>query len=128
MKHYSKQREEVLNILKKSYDHPTAEEVYQKTVNLGLGMSKSTVYRNLNSLTEDGEIRKISVATGSDRYDHVEKEHNHVICNQCGKVYDFEYKCITKQAIESIKKQTNMDSIMGEVILKGICEQCKSKI
>lgn len=127
MKHYSKQREEVFNILKNSYDHPTAEEVYQKTVNLELGMSKSTVYRNLNLLTEDGEIIKISVAAGPDRYDYIEKEHNHVICDTCGKVYDFEYDCITKQAIESIKKQTKMHSIFKSVIVKGICEKCKQK-
>ena len=54
MGNYSKQREEIINILKESYSHPTAEEVYllakEKNPNISLG----TVYRNLKLLTEEG--------------------------------------------------------------------------
>ena len=127
MKHYSKQREAVLNILKTSYHHPTAEEVYQKAIELKLGMSKSTVYRNLNLLTEEGTITKLSIATGPDRYDYIEKKHNHAICNICGEVCDFKCDAITHQIAESIQQQTSMDIIFDSVIVQGVCERCKSK-
>lgn len=30
MENYSKQREEILDVFKDSYDHPTAEEIYNR--------------------------------------------------------------------------------------------------
>lgn len=128
MKHYSKQREAILGILKDSYHHPTAEEVYQQTVDMQLGMSKSTVYRNLNLLTEEGVVLKLSTVAGADRYDYIEKQHHHAICHLCGKVYDFHCDVMTNQVLEAIKKQTNMETIGKSIIVQGICEECQSKI
>ena len=65
---HSKQRDAIISELCQRYDHPTAEELYlalkMKMPNLSLG----TVYRNLNMLSEDGTIQKISVG----RADHAD--------------------------------------------------------
>ena len=59
MEKYSKQREEIINILKESYAHPTAEEVYLLAKEKNPSISRGTVYRNLNFLVEKGEIIKM---------------------------------------------------------------------
>ena len=124
MKNYSKQREEVLDIVKSSYSHPTAEEVYQDLKSKGGASSRSTVYRNLGLLEEDETIKKIAISNKPDRYDYIRKPHNHVICSKCGKIADFEYDFRARQIIEAIKEDTNMDTELDSIVVMGICNEC----
>ena len=127
MKNYSKQREELLNILKNSRSHPTAEERYEKAKEKIPSVSRGTVYRNLKDLVDEGYIIKISMASGADRYDYIHKKHNHIICKYCGMVKDFEYDFDLKNVKLSVIKQTEMDPLLDGVIVYGICGKCKEK-
>ena len=127
MKNYSKQREEILEVLKKSYDHPTAEQIYERVKEEGSTSSKGTVYRNLNVLVENSLILKIPTQDGADRYDYVRKKHNHVICKNCGIVYDFEYEFDLKPIKDTIIKQTKTEPFLETVIVYGICDNCIKK-
>ena len=91
MENYSKQREEIIEVLENAYDHPTAEEIYTRLKENLSTSSRSTVYRNLALLVNKKAILKIATPVGPDRYDLVRKEHNHAICLECGKVFDFIY-------------------------------------
>jgi len=125
MEKYSRQREEVLNILKESYEHPTAESIYLSLKAKGSTASKGTVYRNLALLCEKGIIEKISIQNGPDRYDYLKKPHNHAICTKCNNVYDFEYDFNTKKLEKAIKEQTDIKKISNYIIVQGICEECE---
>lgn len=128
MKNYSKQRDDLLNILKNSKSHPTAEELYEKVKEKIPNVSRGTVYRNLKDLVDEDYIIKISMPDGADRYDYIHKKHNHVICKYCGKVRDFEYNFDSKKAKLSVLEQTGMDSFLDGIIVYGVCEKCKSKL
>lgn len=128
MKNYSKQREDLLNILKNSKTHPTAEELYEKVKKEIPNVSKGTVYRNLKELVEENYIIKISMADGADRYDYIHKEHNHIICKYCGNVKDFEYNFDSKKAKQSIVDQTGVEPFLDGVIVYGVCKRCKGKL
>ena len=47
MENYSKQREEIIEVLENSKNHPTAEEIYLKLKEGLSTSSRSTIYRNL---------------------------------------------------------------------------------
>ena len=128
MKNYSKQREDLLNILKNSSSHPTAEELYEKTKEKIPSVSRGTVYRNLKDLVDEGYIIKISMASGADRYDYIHKKHNHIICKSCGTVKDFEYNFDLEDVKQSVIKQTEVSPLLDGVIMYGICEKCKKKL
>ena len=128
MKNYSKQRDDLLSILKNSKSHPTAEELYEKVKEKIPNVSRGTVYRNLKDLVDEDYIIKISMADGADRYDYIHKKHNHVICKYCGKVKDFEYDFDSKKAKLSVLEQTGMESLLDGIIVYGICEKCKGKL
>ena len=128
MKNYSKQREDLLNILKNSSSHPTAEELYEKTKEKIPSVSRRTVYRNLKDLVDEGYIIKISMASGADRYDYIHKKHNHIICKSCGTVKDFEYNFDLEDVKQSVIKQTEVSPLLDGVIMYGICEKCKEKL
>lgn len=125
MKNYSKQREEIIEVIKNSYNHPTAEDIYMIVKAKDPAVSRSTVYRNLGLLVEDGMIQKISMLVGPDKYDYKRIPHNHVICTKCGKILDFEYNFQLEKLKESIKKQTGIEISSKNIAIEGICENCK---
>jgi len=126
MSNYSKQREEVLEVLKNSYNHPTAEEIYLILKSNNSKSSRSTVYRNLNLLQKENIIKKIPMSDGPERYDYFKKPHNHIICANCGKVVDFNFDFSSRQIIDAIKEDTNMDTNLRSITVEGICSSCNT--
>ena len=127
---YSRQRNIVSDIIKKSYDHPTAEEVYAVAVKELPTIGIATVYRNLNQLAEMGEIKRIPVMDGSDRFDGHLEEHYHMVCKCCGRLTDLRadedvIKDIKDKICESLNVKSDMTIELAPIVLKGTCEQCK---
>lgn len=127
MANYSKQREEIIEIVKELYNHPTAEEIYFLTKQKDSAVSRSTVYRNLNVLANMGMINQIAVSNGPDRYDYVpeRKKHGHAICSKCGEMYDFFYDFDMEPLKNSIFRQTRINEIDEGIVIKGICSSCQ---
>ena len=124
MNNYSKQREIILNVIKDMHTHPTAEEIIEKVHDIDKKISKSTVYRNINILVNNGIIRKISMPSGSDRYDYFHKIHNHIVCEKCGKVFDFNCE-LPIELKEAIMNQLHNKIILTDNIkINGICNDC----
>ena len=63
------QRSLVLEAVKELRCHVTADEVYDTIVQRHPDISKGTVYRNLNLLSDMGKIRKVEMLGGAVRYD-----------------------------------------------------------
>ena len=64
----TKQREEVLHSVKALCNHPSAEEVYAHVRTNNPNISKGTVYRNLNLLTDLNEISKVEIVEYAKNY------------------------------------------------------------
>ena len=90
-------------------------------------ISKSTVYRNINILVENGVIKRITIPNRPDRYDYLYDNHQHAICTECGKVFDFYYSFDKEKIEESIREQLGKEFEIDCVKIVGICENCKSK-
>jgi len=127
MNNYSKQREIILEVIKKNLIHPTAEQIYELVIKKDSKISKSTVYRNINILAKQGIIQKITMTSAPDRYDYIHEEHQHVICLECGKIFDFNYNFEVSKIQEAIKNQNNIEIDLDNITVQGICENCKSK-
>ena len=84
------QRQSVLNAVKELNMHATAEQVYEYVVRKHPAISKATVYRNLNQMSESGELLNIGNFHGSTRYDHNCHKHHHFVCEKCKLVFDVE--------------------------------------
>ena len=75
---YSRQREIILETLKKNVVHPTAEYLYGILQEKAPNISLATLYRNLNQLAENGIIKKIDGLEAPSHFDHNTHEHFHV--------------------------------------------------
>ena len=73
--------EEILDIINKSYEHYTAEQIYSVMKNRGDKIVLATVYNNLNKLTDNGAIRRITVEGSPDHYDKI-RRHDHLVCSK----------------------------------------------
>ena len=82
------QRAPVLEAVNALQCHATADEVYEAIKKEHPTVSKATVYRNLNLLSEMGEIRKMEIPGGADRFDHRCHDHCQGRGEQCGGVFD----------------------------------------
>lgn len=118
----SKQRDLIQNIVNASSTHPTAEEVYNKAREKMPNISLGTVYRNLNMLVENNNLRKLKTSTDTYRYDNSFLKHNHFICRVCDAVYDVD---INKVTFTKNLEGNIVESI--DVTYFGICKNCKFK-
>ena len=81
---YSRQREAIVQYLTGRTDHPSAESVYQALRQTHPNISLGTVYRNLGVLEENGQLMRIPMDNGSDRFDPNVVPHYHFLCRKCG--------------------------------------------
>ena len=78
------QRKLIRTILGSCHDHPTAETVFERARAIRPRIGFGTVYRNLSVLADDGEILRLPVPGGPDRFDGTVADHGHFYCRTCG--------------------------------------------
>ena len=122
MKHYSKQREAILEVLRKTDTHPTANWIYEKVREKIPNISLGTVYRNLSGLTADGEILKVEVGDGFEHFDGDMSPHLHLYCKGCGKIMDQKLK---SDYISRVAKESDFKTDTTIYVAYGICKNCK---
>jgi Fe2+ or Zn2+ uptake regulation protein len=122
----SKQREIILNALKNSTTHPTADELYQTIKVDNSNISLATVYRNLNLLYNMGQIKKISMASSPDRFDKTTANHYHVYCTKCNKVCDVTIEEVG-DAAKKVEELTGYKNIDYDIVFTGICPDCRDE-
>ena len=121
MKNYSKQREAILNALHSTDTHPTAAQVYAMVREALPNISLGTVYRNLDALTQSGDILSISVGDGNTHFDGDNSNHLHLHCGKCGKIYDLRIK---KDAMEYVVKESGFKPERMVCVVYGSCSDC----
>ena len=123
---YSRQREAIKENLMYRKDHPTADAVYLSIREEYPNISLGTVYRNLQLLTELGELQKIRIGDGLDHFDADTHQHYHFYCTKCGAVIDMDMDAIDE--INDIASKT-FDGIIEShnLTFSGICGRCIPK-
>ena len=77
--------------------HFTADELLKWARRRDKSVSRATVYRTLPLLTESGLVREMDFGGEHKFYDpnYAERpHHNHIICQDCGKIVEFESRKI----------------------------------
>ena len=121
------QRTLVLEAVNKLHCHASADQVYDEIRKEHPTISRGTVYRNLNRLSEMGKIRKMEIPGGPDRFDHRCHDHCHVKCERCGRVFDVDMAYIT--GLEKNITDTHGFAFTGyDILFRGICPECQHKV
>lgn len=123
----SRQRNEILNIVIDSCDHPNADTIYHRVKKIMPSISLGTVYRNLCLLVGQGLVRQISTSYGPDRYDKTLTEHSHFFCRDCKKLSDIENNFAGTDIYQKISADTGYKLDGMELIFRGVCKRCQDK-
>ena len=121
----TQQREVILEELRGTLTHPTADEIYVMVRKRLPRVSLGTVYRNLERMCEGGIIQKIDACGAQKRFDGNPKVHYHARCLECGRIDDVPIKP-TKRIEKAVMKEIDYKILGHKTMFLGICPKCKN--
>ena len=123
----TRQRGVILEVVRSTMDHPTADWVYRQTRRHLPRISLGTVYRNLKRLAEQGIIREIHTGGHPARFDGNTGRHYHIRCLGCGKVNDLPMSVDTRFE-EEAGRAMNYRVVGHQLEVQGLCPACQDLI
>ena len=123
----SRQRERILELLRSTGRHPSADWIYERMKGEFPNLSMGTVYRNLNILMDQGLIKKIDFGSTFDRFDAKTGPHYHFICERCGSVIDLEMP-VDDSLDERVSRATPYAVRRHRIEFYGICDRCRERV
>jgi len=118
------QRKIILDYLKSTKTHPTAQEVYLVVKKILPQISRATVYRNLKMLIQKKEILEINSEVC--HFDGNIFLHGHFVCQKCDKIFDINSLCRQCKVIK--KNKIKIGKVQGcNIIFYGLCKKCQKK-
>jgi Fur family ferric uptake transcriptional regulator len=121
------QRRLLLELLEEVDGHIDAKELYLRAAAKDQSISPATVYRNLNLFKQLGLIDERRLGKVSCYYEIKHSpEHQHLICQGCGKVIEFESPLV-KALMDTIQENYGFKTTKFELYLEGCCQECKDK-
>ena len=121
---HSKKRDAILNAIRSTKCHPSAEWVYQTLKPDHPDLSLGTVYRNLIFFQERGEIQSVGVVKGQERFDGTTAPHSHFVCNGCGCVIDLDAVKLNQDITRTVCDQYGLAVERHELTFYGLCPSC----
>ena len=119
----TRQRQIILEELRKVDTHPSADQVYETVRKRLPRISLGTVYRNLEILSELGEIQKLELGGDLKRFDRNSNKHYHIRCMNCGRVDDAPIAPLNQ--VEDELYGATVYTIIGHRLeFEGLCPQC----
>lgn len=123
----TKQRKVILEVLRNTTTHPTADWIYEQVRKEISNISLGTVYRNLKLLAEMGEISILDFGSSYSRFDGNPKNHYHFTCTECESVFDLEIPM--DQIIDKeISNRTPFIVESHRMEFYGKCSDCQNKM
>ena len=100
--------------------HPTAALVYDRVHQDHPTISRSTVYRVLSRMAEEGKILRLDVAGDDSRYDGEIRTHSHVRCRLCGAMAD-----LPQPEVGPLDGDGGFLIEACAVMYRGLCPDCR---
>ena len=130
-KYRTKCKDAIMEYLEVNKEHSfSAYDVHEYMRSNGIQINLTTIYRNLDKLTDSGEIMKYKTTEDECcKYQCVKPhahchEHIHMQCRQCGKVLHMECKFM-EALTEHLYEHHKFSLECAGSVLTGLCEQCK---
>jgi len=102
----SRQRRYILELLWQNHEHFSAREIYNRLSQQGREIGHTSVYQNLDALSEQGIIECVERADGR-LYGHLSDSHSHVNCLDTDEIIDIQVT-LPPDLIEQIEGRTGV--------------------
>ena len=119
-------RKVILEELRKVNTHPSADELYEIVRRRLPRISLGTVYRNLEILSESGDIQKLEPGCSLKRFDGNPSEHCHIRCVRCDRIADASMVPDLEIDLQRVNS-TDFEIVGHRLEYLGVCPICSDK-
>ncbi len=130
-------RQAILDVLAKTTEHLSAEEIYLEVHKVHPAIGLTTVYRTLELLVQKGIVFRFDFGDRRARYELAENpkgigHHHHLVCTGCGRIVDYtdfieDEIELLKQTTNGLEKKYNFKITNHLIQFYGLCEDCAKK-
>ena len=121
------QRQAIVDTVFNTEEHFTAEQLLAWSRQKDKSVSRATVYRTLPLLTESGLVREMDFGEDHKFYDPNyadHPKHNHIICQDCNRIVEFDSEKIEKLENE-ISRRLGFSVKAHRLQITASCEELK---
>lgn len=121
------QRMAIIDTVFRTEEHFTAEQLLEWSREKDHSVSRATVYRTLPLLTESGLVREMDFGKDYKFYDPNYADHpnhNHIICQDCERIVEFESEKI-EQLEDEITHNLGFSLKSQRIQITANCEELK---
>jgi Fe2+ or Zn2+ uptake regulation protein len=121
-------RHAVLEVVRGTESHPTAEEIHRLVRRRLPGVSLGTIYRNLRLLVGEGLLDELPGPHA--RFDANTRAHHHFMCERCGRIIDVDAALAEPHAralSDGVAARTGFSITNHRIELFGRCRECQSR-
>jgi Fur family peroxide stress response transcriptional regulator len=118
------QRRVIFGALLGRDDHPTVDQVFDDVKERIPGVSRTTVYRTLETLADLGLARRTNHFGAFVRFDANMEQHHHLVCTLCNKVSDFQHSGLSIGTPPEVRGSGFVVSDVS-IYFEGYCATCR---
>lgn len=117
----------IIEFLKLNRQHFASHQIYEQLRSRLPAVNRSTIYRSLERLTNQGKISVSDMGTGVLLYEYVgEGRHHHLVCQECHHIIDISDEAVAPLFMK-IEQTSRYEILTNHLILYGVCPGCQSK-
>jgi Fur family ferric uptake transcriptional regulator len=124
---HSQQRALILDAFLSMPPHLTAEDLHRRVSEVDPGIGLSTVYRTLRLFCDAGLAKQRHFQEGRSRFEQAfrARHHDHLICDGCGEIVEFE--CLEIEALQvEMANKHGFTLTRHRLELFGLCPACQA--
>jgi Fur family ferric uptake transcriptional regulator len=119
--------QKIIEMIEKEETHLTSQQIFERLKNHLPAVNRSTVYRSLDRLAENGKVSISDMGMGASVYELVSNGmHHHLICKQCHQTILIQQEDVLN-FFSQVERKSQFKITTNHLILYGICNVCISK-
>lgn len=133
MRYKTRNREALISYLQsREGEHVTVNEIHDHFRRAGSTMGVATIYRQLEQLVSDGQMRKYMIDSGSAAcFEYIGAEDGHARfihckCEKCGKILHIDRSEI-EEMVRALETSSGFRMDNVQTVLYGICGDCREQ-
>lgn len=121
----TKARTRIIELFLQSKSPISVPEIVSLLNSAGLMVNKTTVYREIEFLSNQKLLRTVDLRERGKRYEFEDNSHHHhLICINCKKMEDFESDNDLREIEDRIQQQHNFSVLQHSLEFYGLCRSC----
>ena len=123
------ERQALFDELFARHEHFEADELLVRLRAKHKKISRATIYRTLDLLVESGIVGRVRIGETGYRYERLRagEHHDHLICNECGRVIEF-FEPRIESLQDEVCEQYGFLPLSHSHQMRGICRQCRPRV